>query len=175
MRSDYIFKEELQHVLAALSPENRLVCEISLATGLRLGDVLNLRADQIRERVTVRELKTGKSRVVRFPAELLDRMAKLSGKVYVFEHRYDHRRHRTRQAVFKDLKRAAALFRVPVHLSPHSCRKVWAVEQYHRTGDLKRVQKLLNHSSEAVTQLYALADLLTNRRICAGRSSSRPH
>ena len=113
MRSEYIFKEELQHVLAALSPENRLACEISLTTGLRLGDVLNLRADQIKERVTVRELKTGKNRAVRFPPELLDRMAKLSGKVYVFEHRYDHRRHRTRQAVFKDLKRAAALFKVP--------------------------------------------------------------
>lgn len=173
MRSEYIFKEELRHVLAALSPENRLACEISLTTGLRLGDVLNLRADQIKERVTVRELKTGKNRAVRFPPELLDRMAKLSGKVYVFEHRYDHRRHRTRQAVFKDLKRAAALFKVPVHVSPHSCRKVWAVEQYHRTGDLKKVQKLLNHSSEAVTQLYALADVLTERRVKPGQRQAR--
>ena len=35
MRSEWIEKGEMEHVLAALMPENRLACEISLATGLR--------------------------------------------------------------------------------------------------------------------------------------------
>lgn len=158
----------MRHLLAALMPPNRLALEISLATGLRISDVLTLRTEALRvateRRLTVRELKTGKTRRIRLPIELFDRAMKMAGRCFVFEHRLDWRKHRTRQAVHKDLKRAAALFRVKVNVAPHSARKVYAVEAYHRTGDLKRVQKLLNHSSESVTILYALADELTARR-----------
>ena len=47
MRSDYIRREEFEHILAALTPPNRLAMRVSLATGLRIGDVLNLRTEQI--------------------------------------------------------------------------------------------------------------------------------
>ena len=168
MRTDYIHKEELQHIIAALTAPNRLVLELSLATGLRIGDVLNLRLQALlgasERKLTVRELKTGKNRRVKLPAELYERCIAQAGKVYVFENRLDWKRPRSRQAVFKDLKRAAALFRVKVNVAPHTARKVWAVEQYRTTGDLKRVQALLQHSSEAVTYLYAMADELTERR-----------
>lgn len=168
MKTDYIHKQELQHVLAALMPPNRLALEISLATGLRIGDVLNLRSEGLagapERRITVRELKTGKNRRLKLPAELYERALGMAGKVFVFENRLDWRRPRTRQAVFKDLKRSAALFRIGVNVAPHSARKVYAVEEYHKSGDLKRVQGLLNHSGEAVTMLYAMADELTVRR-----------
>lgn len=49
-------------------------------------------------------------------------------------------------------------------LSPHSARKIYAVTEYRRTGSLQRVKELLNHSDEAVTMLYAMADELTERR-----------
>lgn len=42
---------------------------------------------------------------------------------------------------------------------------MWAVNAYRESGgDLKKVQKLLNHEAEAVTMLYAMADRLTERR-----------
>lgn len=166
LRSDYLFREEFQHVLAALTPENRLALEVSLATGLRISDVLGLRSDRLDSRITVRELKTGKSRRVYIPAELLDRMRRICGHYFVFEGRCDPKKPRTRQAVYKDIKRAAKLFRLPASLqiSPHSARKIYAVDQFHKTGDLKRVQKLLNHSNEAVTLVYALADQMAARR-----------
>jgi site-specific recombinase XerD len=172
MRTDWVKKEELKHILAALMPANRLAVEVSLASGLRITDVLGIKAEAVREakqqRITVRELKTGKTRRITLPAELYQRMLFLAGRLYVFEHRNDWRRHRTRQAVFKDLKRAAKVFRaasgLKANVAPHSARKTYAVDAYKRTGDLKRVQKLLNHSDEAVTMLYALADELTARR-----------
>lgn len=87
---------------------------------------------------------------------------KIAGRYYVFEHRLDPRKCRTRQAVNKDLKRAAALFRVKgVNVTPHTARKIYAVGEYERTCDIRHVQKLLNHSSESVTKLYALADAET--------------
>jgi integrase len=147
--------------------------EISLATGLRIGDVLALRSDAVRGakdgRLTVRESKTGKTRRIRLPGELHRRAISMAGKAYVFEGRTDWRKPRTRQAVYKDLKRIAKAYRLKANIAPHSARKVYAVEAYKRTGDLKRVQALLNHSSEAVTALYALADELTARRM-PGRS-----
>lgn len=168
MRTDYIHKQELLHLLAALMPANRLALEISMATGLRISDVLNIRTEQIRtakdRRISVRELKTGKSRRVVLPVELYERALILAGKIYVFENRMDYRRPRTRQAVYKDLKRIAKMYRVKENVAPHTARKVYAVGAYRRIGDLKRVQALLNHSSEAVTMIYAMADQLTRRR-----------
>lgn len=168
LRSDYIPLGEMQHVLAALTPANRLVCEVSLMTGLRLGDVLNMRSARLAERMTIRELKTGKSRRVRIPVELLNRMHAIKGKIYVFEGRTDPKKHRSRAAVYKDIKRAAKLFRLDKRLqvSPHSLRKIWSVEQLRRHGgNIHKVQELLQHENEAVTMLYAMADALTAAKL----------
>ena len=169
MRSEWVKGEVLEHILAALTPENRLVCEVSLATGLRVGDCLALRPDSVaKRRFTIKEEKTGKSRRVYIPAALADRLLKQAGRVWVFPGRVDPKKHRTRQAVYKDLRRAAVLFRCSAHVSPHSLRKAFAVEYFHKSGSLDAVRRLLNHSSEAVTVLYAMADC-----VAAGRRSRR--
>ena len=166
MHSEWLPKGEIQHVLAALTAPNRLACEISLATGLRINDVLALKPAQLaKRRFTVREEKTGKTRRIYLPEDLRRRALAMAGQHFVFEGRLNGREHRTRQAVYKDIRRAAAAFRCKEHLSPHSLRKAYAVEEYKRNGgNLKRVQKLLNHSSEAVTKLYALADRLSIKK-----------
>ena len=165
MRSEWIPKGEMEHILAALMPENRLACEISLFTGLRINDVLSLKTSQVKkQRFTIREQKTGKTRTVRLPKELYDRAMNCAGQFYVFEHRLNGREHRTRQAVYKDLRRAATLFGVKQNVSPHSLRKVFAVEEFEKHGNLAKVKKLLNHSSEAVTMLYAMANVVEFRK-----------
>ena len=164
MRSEYMPRGEVVHLLAALYPKNRLACEISLFTGLRINDVLALKTEQAQKgRFTVREEKTGKTRTIRLPADLQKRALNVAGQHFVFEGRVNGRKHRTRQAVFKDLRRVARLFGVREHISPHSMRKIYAVEEYRKYGDLARVKKLLNHSEEAVTLLYATADRLSKR------------
>ena len=166
--TDWIDPVELRHLLAALMPENRLALEISLATGMRIGDVLNLRTEAVRAatsgRLGIRELKTGKNRRIYLPTELRDRCLRYAGKLFVFEHRHSPDRSRTRQAVWKDLKRVARAFRCRANVAPHSARKAYAVEKYQQ-GDGKRLKELLGHSSEAVTMLYALADELTRRKL----------
>ncbi len=173
-RSEWLHASEMSHLLAALMPANRIALEISLATGLRIGDVLDMRTHYLKDmssgRVTVRELKTGKKRRVYIPAELRERAIAQAGKIYVFENRLHMTAHRTRQAVFKDLARVAAMWRLKPHISPHSARKAWAVAEYHKTGSLKRVQELLKHESEAVTMLYAMADQCAERRKGGGKA-----
>lgn len=176
-KADYIDRAELLHVLALLTPANRLAMEISLATGLRISDVLALRSEQLAPRMRVREAKTRKMRTVRLPADLLRRARQMSDlypwSPWVFGHRLDPDKHRTRQAVWSDLQRAARAIRLPKGLqcSPHSARKGAAVALYRRTGDLARVQTMCNHDRPETTMLYALADVLTARK--AGRLHDR--
>ena len=165
MRAEWYPKGEIVHILAALQPLNRLACEISLATGLRINDVLALRSSQIKkQRFTVKEEKTGKTKNVYLPVDLQVRCLACCGQHYVFEGRLNGKHHRTRQAVFKDLRRVVNLFNIKQHITPHSMRKVYAVEEYKKHGDLKRVQRLLNHSNEAVTLLYAMANIVEKRK-----------
>lgn len=160
-RSYWVCRPYMEHILAACTPENRAALLFSMDYGCRIGDVLRMPTSAARKGIySYKEEKTGKRRRVTMSAAHRTRLLSYAGRVYVFEHRTDPYRHRTRQAVYKDLKRAAVLFRLP-HITPHSARKVYSVERYKQTGgDLKKVQRLLNHSSEAVTQLYALADIL---------------
>lgn len=148
-------------------PENRLALEVSLNTGLRISDVLQMHTkDLCRERFTVHESKTGKSRRIRLPTELKKELQAIAGSYYIFEGRNNPKKHRTRQAVYKDLKRAQGLLRVKnSQISPHTARKIYAVDKFGKYGSLKKVQELLNHSSEAVTTIYAMADVMTERRL----------
>ena len=56
------------------------------------------------------------------------------------------------------MKRAAKAFRLQLNVGPHSARKVYAVELMQKYGDIERVRRALNHNSETVTLLYAMAD-----------------
>lgn len=166
IRADYIDRIEMGHLLAALMPANRLVLELSMATGLRVGDCVALPTAKLARRMTVREAKTGKAHRVSIPKALYERLAAQTGAQWVFEGRGGPDRHRTTSAVYKDLRRAATLYRMPkwLHVSPHTARKIYAVEAYRRTGDIAAVQRLLCHDDPAVTMIYAMADVLTARR-----------
>lgn len=156
IKTEYLLNKELEHVLAVLTPSNALVCQVCLHTGLRVGDVLNLKTAQIKPRFWVTEQKTGKRRMVGLPEPLREAILDQAGEVWAFPGR-GKLGHRTRQAVWKDVKRAARMFRLEQNVAPHSFRKVYAVDLYEQYGDLKTVQRALNHSSEATTILYACA------------------
>lgn len=164
MRSEWVSDEIISHVLAALMPSNQLAIETSLRYGMRIGDVLSMRRIDVEKgSFTYKEEKTGKRRRIKLSQSFQLRLLGQSGRIFVFEHRLDVKKHRTRQAVYKDIKRAAKAFRVSERLSPHSARKIYAVDCFKKYGDIKKVQSLLNHDSEAVTMIYALADNLTKK------------
>lgn len=121
MRTEYLLDREVDLVLAALTDTNRLVMRTALHTGLRIGDVLALKPQQLKPHFWVTEQKTGKARQVGLPEPLLSDLKNHAGEHWVFPGR-NPQKHHTRQAVWKDVKRA------------------------------------MNHSSEAVTLIYAMAD-----------------
>lgn len=174
MKTEYLLQREVDLVLAVLTERNALVMRTALHTGLRVGDVLALRTAQLARRFWVTESKTGKRRQVGLPEPLLSDLQKQAGPEWVFENPRTGRA-QTRQAVWKDVKRAARALRLPQNVGPHSARKVYAVELLAKYGDIERVRRALNHSSEAITLVYALADRQLEskkkrRRARAGRA-----
>lgn len=162
--------DALAAILWSLTPENKVACEICLATGWRIDDVLSLTREQLeraqkskRHGITIKEQKTGKKSTRYFSGQLLDDMAKICGRIYVFQGQHDYRKHRTRQAVYMDLKRAKRKFNIKTNLAPHSLRKNYAVYLRQQGKSIEEIQKIFNHENAAVTMLYALADELTQR------------
>lgn len=165
MKTEYLLHREMEHVLAALTPSNRLVARVCLHTGLRVSDALALTREQLgKTRFWIREGKTGKAKMVALPERLRMEILAQSGEKYAFPGRNDPEKHRSRQAVWRDLKRAAAAFRLPQNVGTHSLRKVYAVELLDKYGDIERVKRALNHSNLTVTLLYAMADKLLQAR-----------
>ena len=54
MTTEYLLNREVGHILAALTPQNALIIETVLQTGLRISDVLELRTAQLRPSMWVR-------------------------------------------------------------------------------------------------------------------------
>lgn len=157
MKTEYLIEREVELVLHLLTHENRLVMRTLLHTGLRIGDVLALRTEQLKPNFWITEQKTGKRRQVGLPEPLLTDLRQSAGSEWVFPG-VKPGKHRTRQAVWKDVKRAAAAGRLTANAAPHSARKVYAVELLKKYGDIERVRRALNHGGIEVTIIYALAD-----------------
>ena len=62
MKADYINKDAFEGILALMRPANALALEVSVVTGLRIGDVLKIRKDDLcRGWLVYTAQKTGKS------------------------------------------------------------------------------------------------------------------
>ena len=175
MTTEYLLQREVENVLDLLTFENRLVVRL-LHTGLRISDALALRPEQLKPNFWITEKKTGKRRQVGIPQPLLNDLLENSGKCWVFEGKRPGKP-RTRQAVWKDVKRAAAACRLTQNVAPHSFRKVYAVGLLEKYGDIERVRRALNHGGLAVTLIYAMADKRLTargryRRTGAGRKKA---
>lgn len=175
-------------LLETLTPQNALALELCMETGMRITDALRITyqdaSDLVQERrcYTYTEQKTGKERTVYINLDWLSRAVLQHNprSIWLFAGR-DPEKHRTRQAVWKDLHRAAKLYRVngqrlKARIGTHTARKVFAVGLYQeavKNGEkdpLGLVRANLNHRDPAVTFLYALADVITARK---RHSSSR--
>lgn len=185
--TEYLLDRELDAILYALTPGNRLVARAQLETGLRVSDVLGLQFWQLRPQFWITERKTGKRRHIGMSAQLIDeiraeaaeriparalrdaRARKVGAPVcWAFPGR-DWRKHRTRQAVWRDIRRVARAYKIPVTAGTHSMRKIYAVRLRDKYGDIDRVRRALNHDDVSITLLYAMADLRLTAKARGGR------
>lgn len=162
MRTDYIKPSVYGKIYQLMQYDNALALRTSLETGLRIGDVLKIKRSELNGR-TIKFVaqKTGKPGKKVISADLAKRLKQISGKVWVFEGRFGDKP-RTRQTVWKDVKKASKTLKLNENVACHSARKTYAVEEYHEKG-LPAVQKDLQHDRADTTMIYCFADMLTRQ------------
>lgn len=140
-----------------MSSEEFLPLWLSLETGLRIGDVVELRNSALRsDGVHYKAKKTGKRGVAPVSAALRKRLKTRSA--WLFPSPYKVGQHLTRQAVWSRIKRAGHRAGLDLDgLSPHSMRKVFAVELYRERG-FEAVKAALQHTYSSTTEIYSFAD-----------------
>ena len=140
-------------------PNNRIATALVLEAnlGIRISDILNLKLNDIvrdgdRYRLDITEIKTGKKRVFTVPLDIysyiqtycIDNGIKTDERIFPI----------TERAVQKQLKIVCDWLDY-TDISTHSFRKFFATEIYKDNDyNIILVQKLLQHSTPAVTQKY---------------------
>lgn len=160
MKSKYIEENEIEKLRVNIDLQAWLPLWVSLETGLRVGDVVRLRRANVKnDGIHYRAQKTQKYGIAKISAELRRELPK-KGK-WLFPSPYKPGDHITRQAVWSRIKAAAKRAGVdPKGISPHTMRKVFAVELYRDKG-FKAVQEALQHNNAATTEIYSFADFST--------------
>lgn len=167
MKSQYIDKDRFEFLLSVMAvPDNALALRVSLETGMRIGDVLRLRAENVSEDGTIRTVaqKTGKPIMARLSASTARQITARGAAGWVFPSPQDATKHRARQTVWRALKKAARQCGVRENTTPHSARKIYAVEEFRARG-LASVQERLGHDRIDTSMLYAFADKLIDRPV----------
>lgn len=160
MRTFYLNPVIYNKLYACMQYKNVLALRVSLETGLRIDDVLSLRRQQLQKRTLYGVAKkTKKSFRKVISQDLANRLREIQGEWYIFEGRLDPKKHRTRQAVWKDTKKAAKLLELQGNIAPHSARKTYGVEMFRDSG-ISTVKRELQHKDIHTTMLYAFADYL---------------
>lgn len=158
MKSKYVDKAELEKLRAVSAAEAWLPLWVSLETGLRIGDVVKLRKANLKpDGLHYKAQKTGKNGVASISAALRRELSAQRGK-WLFPSPYKAGEHITRQCAWARIKAACKRAGIePEGVSPHSLRKVFAVELYRDKG-FKAVKEALQHNSAATTEIYSFAD-----------------
>ena len=163
MKSKYIDENELAILQEIATSREFLPLAVSLETGLRIGDVLKLKHEDIQYScINFVAQKTGKAGKARISRALARDLIRPNGSEWCFPGR-DKKYPLTRQAVWARVKRICARAGIdPDGISPHSMRKVFAVELYKEEG-AEAARRALQHSDLRTTELYVLSDWLTGK------------
>lgn len=164
MKSEYLSKKRLEKVLANMQYENALAIRVSLETGLRINDVLSLSVYDLTANgvytvaeKTMKPVRATLSEALLLSLRTLSKINKANPYGWCFPSPRDGKKHRTRQAVYIDLEKAAKSCGVKVHISPHTARKVYAVGVFKSAG-LETAKQALQHDNINTTMLYAYSD-----------------
>lgn len=145
MRVDILTREECERIRGTLRGHFRLIWDVGSTTGLRVSDILRLRAcDFQKERIYVKEQKTGKLRRVYLRKNVREEVneyirangIKPHSQVFAI----------SRQIVWNSFKRAAKRAGIKKNIGSHSMRKVYSVQHIEKGYDISDLKERLNHS-----------------------------
>ena len=157
--SDDFYTEYLNR-LTTKNEKLSLLLRFGVESGLRISDILKIRAAGLKRTFSVSQTKTKTSKPVTLSAKLywdlrnFIKANELTGTDFLFfsaPYRKDKALHRT--YVHKVLKAMATELGAE-SIGPHSMRKQYAKEVYKATGSIEAVQKAMQHKNINTTLHY---------------------
>lgn len=161
--------DRIEKYLEKHSRRNRLIFAFGINTGLRVSDILGLNVEDVEGKnyVEIREKKTGKYK--RFP---LNAKLKTLIKEYLSVERskkyslseteplFIGKKHcrLDRSQVYRFLNDACKQLGIIANVGTHTMRKSFGYHFYKKYNDVALLQKILNHSSPAITLRYIGVD-----------------
>lgn len=158
---EILSRQEVLRLLEAVeNPKHRAIMLLTYSAGLRLGEVVRLRVEDIdsaRRLIHIRQAKGRKDRYT-----VLSQAALEALRVYFKQYRPDrwlfpgakpgrHLHERTVQKVFERAREAAGIRK---DVSVHTLRHSFATHLLESGTDLRYIQELLGHKSSKTTEIY---------------------
>jgi integrase len=151
--------EEVKNELLKDNYRNYLLFVLGINTGLRIGDMLKLKVEDVRNQthIILKEQKTGKSKKFFINSVLrnaLDKyIANMDDHEYLFQSRNATNHPLSRSQAYRILNRAGAKVGLE-SIGCHSTRKTFGYHHYKQHKDVALLQQLFNHSAPSVTLSY---------------------
>lgn len=138
------------------SERNAMLFIVGIHTGLRISDILKLRAGDVRgTHVVLNETKTRKRKWTRVTPDLRRELRAYTADMADDEYLFPSRQGGpiSRSMAYKILREAAEAHGL-VDIGTHTLRKTFGYHVYLATKDVVVLQQLFNHSSPAITLRY---------------------
>lgn len=137
---------------------NLLLFNFGINTGLRIGDIVKLRIEDVKGRssLLISEGKTGKKRPINLKflmadiAEYIETLGLEEG--WLFPSRKGDKHITTTQA-YRILTKAADYIGRD-DIGTHTLRKTFGYHLYKKTNDIVKLSEIFNHSSQSITRRY---------------------
>lgn len=135
---------------------NVLLFKLGVSTGLRIGDMVQLRIEDVKGRSSIRiqEGKTKKPRTVYLDdimPEIADYLDGQPSEGYLFASAKGG--HITTTQAYRALAKAADMLGWG-YIGTHTMRKTFGFHYYKKTNDIVSLSEILNHSSQQITRRY---------------------
>ena len=161
--------EKVKKILLAKSERDYCIFVLGINSGLRISDLLPLTAQdvaemagkqiKIKDRIVLKEQKTGKNKdfplagtVKQTLKQYLQGFENLNGLLFPSRKGAGIL---TRQQAYVIINQAARSAGITDKIGTHTLRKTFAYHAIKQGASIPALQKLLNHSSPAVTMAYA--------------------
>ncbi|KLA27753.1 hypothetical protein B4080_4492 [Bacillus cereus] len=154
-------KEQIEDMKWSLkrhcSQRDYIMFLIGINTGLRVGDLLKLKTNDVRKKkkITIHEGKTKKSRMIKLDniyAEIQEYVNSVDSE-WLFPSRKGDKPITTTQA-YRQLNKAAEMADITEGVGTHTMRKTFGYWFYKQTKDVAKLQAILNHSHPQITLTY---------------------
>jgi integrase len=151
--------DEVKTELKKISKRNYIIFLIGINLGRRVSDIVTLKAKHLRnrDRLVIKEKKTGKETYLIIPAvlksELSEYLKSFKDEDYIFPRRYSENKPISAKRVYQIMKKVANICGLD-NIGTHSMRKTFGYHHYKAFRDVAQLMIIFNHDDQSTTLRY---------------------